>query len=112
MASAVAAQHRPNNDRHATENGTSPSEFREMSDPNGGDIAGWIVIGAASAVLFIGVGYTNTFGVFVRLMMSKSHASSNSMMGRDAIRTIPALYADSDVATILRNDDVPTYASR
>ena len=28
------------------------------------NVSGWISIGAASAVLFVGVGYTNTFGVF------------------------------------------------
>ena len=66
MASAVAAEPPPGHNRHETGDDVSPSEVREMSDSKGGDIAGWVVIGAASAVLFVGVGYTNTFGVFVR----------------------------------------------
>ena len=62
----VTAEQSPHDNCHETDDGTSASDVRDMSESNDSDATGWIVVGAASAVLFVGVGYTNTFGVFVR----------------------------------------------
>jgi hypothetical protein len=46
-------------------NGTKANaENIDILGPNDeGDAKAWVVIGAASAVLFVGVGYTNAYGV-------------------------------------------------
>ena len=65
MAHAVTMQQLQECDGHETSDRTGiAAEYAFPDSKTHSEANSWLVIGAASAVLFVGVGYTNTYGVF------------------------------------------------
>lgn len=65
MARSVTMHQHLHGDGHEANEPTANAAEHDFPDSkNESEAMGWIVIGAASAVLFVGVGYTNTYGVF------------------------------------------------